>query len=762
MSFADFAVGTKFTASNKMGTVYKSMSKSTNKFADNTERMFGKASKSASNFGAVVKGIITTDVLRRGTMLLQRGLQETGQEFVSFDDALTQASAKFPEKIGRGTDAFFELSNAARTAGKETQFTAAEAAQGLDFMAMAGFTASQAIASLPGIVDLATAANIELARSSDIATDALGAFGLMVDSPEQLAVNLQRVNDVFARTVTTSNTTMENLFDTMSESGPALKTTGAEIETFAALAGKLGSAGIKGSKAGTNLKNIFLRLASPVGKAKTLIKKIGLETQDSAGNMRDMIDIIRDLNVKTKDMGTAQRAAALDTIFGKRAISGISVLLDEGADKLTVYRDQILNAKGASQEMAGEMRKSLLNRLKTLRSSLIEVGFKVVDAFAGKAPGIIDAFIKKVNEFDPQPIVDGLIKFGKFVGDVVGKVWKFREAIAATAGAFAGFSFLKSIIPLLPVLVSGVAALTSPLGAAALGFAAVTALAIRFREELTPIGETIQSVIVPAFNDVKTALGSMANMFVNADGSASPLIGTIATLVGGFLKFTGTLAIGPLRAWAKWANINAKILGFVFRAVSFVANSIKGFLQPALDAISQRFGILKNRILNFLAPLKTVTGVIGDFFGQIDSLISDPKASAKRAQGREGDPFQAPADFRQQQLQGVAPADFRAQAAAGIGAPLPTGFEETALDRFDKLSIDDLAGDNFRFQQPDILPGVDMDTDKLINGLADAVAKQPQDIKVEVQVNSPTPGTTATASVTSAPSVNAAQLGATS
>ena len=104
---ADFAVGTKFTASNKMGTVYRSMSKNTNKFAAQTERAFGRASRSASNFGAVVKGIITTDVLRRGTMLMQRGLEETGREFVSFDDALTQAAAKFPEKISRGSDAFY-------------------------------------------------------------------------------------------------------------------------------------------------------------------------------------------------------------------------------------------------------------------------------------------------------------------------------------------------------------------------------------------------------------------------------------------------------------------------------------------------------------------------------------------------------------------------------------------------------------------------------------------------------------------------------
>jgi TP901 family phage tail tape measure protein len=355
-------------------------------------------------------------------MLLTQGIGDAVEQFADLDSAVTSAAAKFPESIKRGTAAFEELRTAARAVGAETQFTAAEAAEGLDFLAMAGFNAQQSIAALPALAELATAANMDLARSSDIASDALGAFGLMVDDPQQLATNLQRVNDVFAETVTTSNTTMETLFETMKESGPALTAAGANIETFAALTGKLGSAGIKGSKAGTTLKNMFLRLAAPVGKAADLMEELGVKTiDDTTGNMRDMIDILDDINKATADMGTGQRAAALDVIFSKRAISGASVLLDAGADSLRKYREQMDNARGSSSQMASEMRKSLTNQLKILKSTIAEKAIDITDRLLGGTDPakVIGKIGDAIRGLDIQAAQDNLTAFGQTVQPIV-------------------------------------------------------------------------------------------------------------------------------------------------------------------------------------------------------------------------------------------------------------------------------------------------------------------------------------------------------
>lgn len=762
---ADFAVGTKFTASNKMGTVYKSMSKSTNKFAAATEKSFGRASRSASRFGSIVKGIITTDILRRGTMLLQRGMAETTSEFLDFDSAITAASAKFPEKIGRGTAAFVQLENAARQVGATTEFTAAQAAAGLEEYAKAGIDSATAMGLLAGTAELATNANVEFAEAASISLDALDSFNLRSKDSAQTAKNLARVNDTLTKVVTSAKLDFQDFAETLKFAGPVAKATGADLADLATLTGVVAKAGIRGSLAGTTLKNVYLGLAAPVGKGAKTLKKLGITITDSSGNMRDAMDILIDFQAATAKMGNAQRLAAANAVFGKRAIAGVSKILSLGSKDLIEYRDAMQDSTGASADMAKIIRGSLLNKLKVLRSGLIEVGFKIIKAFSGKGAKALDSLIKKVQNFDPQPIVDGLIKFGKFFLEATKTVIKFKDEIIAVGASFAAFKFAGALAAALPAIVSGFAALTSPLGLVALGFAGAAFFAIKFREELKPIATAIQSVVMPAFEDVKTALGDISAMFVKADGAAEPIVGVVADLAAGFLKFTGSLAIGPLRMWAKWASINAKILGFVFRAVSFVVLSIKGFLQPALDTISQRFAVLKKRILDFLSPLKSVTGAIGDFFGQIDTLISDPKEAAKKAQGTEGGgPAAAPLDFRllAEGPQGFAPADFRQQQMAGLQAPLATGFEPSALDQFDRMSLDELTGENFRFAQPELLPGVDTDTDKLINGISDAIKSTKEDTNVNVTVNSPIAGTTATATVTKAPSVNNSQLGKTS
>jgi len=164
---------------------------------------------------------------------------------------------------------------------------------------------------------------------------------------------------------------------------------------------------------------MFLNLQAPVPKAAALMKKLRLEAIDpNTGAMRDIVDILGDFNKATAKMGKAQKSAAIDTIFGKRAIAGVSVLLAEGEDSLRKYRGQLEASEGASKKMAKTIGDSLGNRLKALRSAAIEAGFKFIDAFKDKIPGAIDAATQAVRKFDVQGVVDGLISFKNWISNV--------------------------------------------------------------------------------------------------------------------------------------------------------------------------------------------------------------------------------------------------------------------------------------------------------------------------------------------------------
>lgn len=430
---ADFAVSTIFSSKDRVTKTLKAMGIGADKFGRKSSIAFDKANRKGLTFKNTLGAILSAQVITRGVGLLTRGIRSVGEEFVTFDDAITKAGAKFPIVAKRGSESFLKLETTARKVGATTKFSATEAAEGLDFLAMAGFNAEQAMAALPQVTNLAVVADTDLARATDIASDALGSFNLMTKDSVKLTENLTRINDVFAKTVTSANTDMEMLFETMKDAGPVMTAAGAGVETFAALTGKMADAGIKGSKAGTTLKNIFLRLQAPERQAAVLMKKLRLELIDSDGKLRDITEILGDFNKATSKMGKAQKAAAVNTIFGKRAIAGVSVLLAQGKDELQAYRKTLIESGGAAQDMADIIDKSLGNRLKALRSAAIEMGFKFIDAFKEKIPGAIDSAVEAVRKFDVKAAIEGIKNFASNVSKVIKLLKDLRPLIEIAA-----------------------------------------------------------------------------------------------------------------------------------------------------------------------------------------------------------------------------------------------------------------------------------------------------------------------------------------
>lgn len=464
-----FAVSTIFKAKDKITKAFGRMGRGADKFGNRSERAFRRASKSASKFKSITAGIIKAQVITRGFALMTQGVRSLTDQFIDFDLAITGATVRFGDIGPRAKDFTKQmkiLRDVARDAGATTEFTAAQAAEALNFLAKAGFTSVEAIGSLNTMINLATATGEDFARVADISSDLLGAFGLNVDDAAQKIKNLKRLNDVLVVAVNSANVTIEDMFETMKIVAPIATAMGQSLEDVTAITAFLGGAGIKGSQAATALKNSILNLISPTSKAAGMIRELGIKVDDGTGNMRNLNNILGDLAPELKKIGNIKAGKILNEIFGKRAIAG-AINIAGGTEAIIELTKKLKDAGATAQLTADIMRMALGNQIKTLISAATEFGFKIFEAFEIRGKKGIDGFIEAIRGFDPQPVIKAIeatIRIGKglfiifkplipvikLVADIIGFI---AEKIIALEGStkffeasFRGFQKLRGFI----------------------------------------------------------------------------------------------------------------------------------------------------------------------------------------------------------------------------------------------------------------------------------------------------------------------------
>lgn len=302
------------------------------------------------------------------------GLGMAVNEWAKLEQAVMNAAAV----SNMGADAFGGFLDAAIRASAGTQFSATEAGQALQYLSMAGFDAVQAVKALPGVLDLATAGNLDLARTSDITSDILTGMGMKVEE-------LARVNDVLVKTFISSNTNLEMLGNSFKYVGPVAKSFDQDIETVAASLGLMANAGIKSDQAGRQLRMMMVRLAKPTRTTRDAMKALGTSIADKKGEFRDFIDVIRDLEDASTKMSKAKLNENIARLFGSEALPGVLALLEQGSQKLEQFRDDLRNAGGTAKEVAETMRSTLSNQLKVLQGNVQNLGAKFGQVLA---PGI--------------------------------------------------------------------------------------------------------------------------------------------------------------------------------------------------------------------------------------------------------------------------------------------------------------------------------------------------------------------------------------
>ena len=246
--------------------------------------------------------------------------------FADFDSAMTQSLAIMGDAAGEWRD---EMETAAREVGKTTTFSAKEAAESYFFLASAGMNAQQSIAALPQVAAFAQAGMFDMARATDLATDAQSALGLTVKDPIKNLENLTRVTDVLVRANTLANASVEQFSSALTtKAAAAARLLGMEIEETTSILAVMADAGVKGNIAGTQLSMMLNNMTSNAVKNKDAWTDLGVEVFDGGGKMRKMSDIVADLTVGLGGMSDEQKVATIMNLgFGDRAAATVKVLL---------------------------------------------------------------------------------------------------------------------------------------------------------------------------------------------------------------------------------------------------------------------------------------------------------------------------------------------------------------------------------------------------------------------------------------------------
>jgi len=249
-----------------------------------------------------------------------------------FEQAMSQVQATMliDTNTADGAAAYETLENAARQCGRETAFSATEAAEGLNYLALAGYSAEKAATALPTVLRLAGAGAMELADASDMVTDAMSALGI-----EATQTNLESFADKMAKTASVSNTSVAQLGEAiLTVGGTAKDLAGGTTELNVAL-GILADNGIKAAEGGTHLRNMILSLQNPRNSdAAAMFEKMGLSAYDAQGNMRSLGDVFGDLNKQMAGLSAADVNNTLSTIFKQTDLAAARAMLAATADSV--------------------------------------------------------------------------------------------------------------------------------------------------------------------------------------------------------------------------------------------------------------------------------------------------------------------------------------------------------------------------------------------------------------------------------------------
>lgn len=441
------AVGSYERMGNQLGEITRELSFQESKWGKATASLESfsqsmiKTGDEAISRGKKLTTGLTLPIAGLGAVALKTG--------INFEAQMSKVQA-----ISGATGNDFDLlKDKAKQLGRDTQFSASQAGEGMEYLALAGWKTNDILKGMPGMLDLAAAGNLDLGRAADITSDTMQAFGIE-------ASKATHASDVFAYAQANANTNVEQMGEAMKYAAPVANSFKWSLEETAAAQMALADSGLKGSIAGQAFASSLARLAKPSENTSKIWKSTNSEFFTAEGQLKKMPDLVRELEKATKDMTEEQKAGYLSATFGVEAYKHWAILMERGADNLQDMTTELENSDGAASKMAKTMNDNAAGAMKEFMSAVENLSIMASEHLLPAVTDLIKLFTKWTRGFSemspetqktilavaglaaamgPLNLVfgTGFKMVGKFAGGLAGITGRFGR-MQAGAGAASG------------------------------------------------------------------------------------------------------------------------------------------------------------------------------------------------------------------------------------------------------------------------------------------------------------------------------------
>lgn len=524
-----------------------------------------------------------------------------------FDSAMSQVSA-----ISGATGEDFEaLRNKAREMGSKTKFSATEAAEAMNYMAMAGWGTSDMLSGIDGIMNLAAASGEDLATTSDIVTDALTAFGLSAEDSGHFA-------DILAAASSNANTNVSMMGETFKYCAPVAGALGFSAEDTAEAIGLMANAGIKSSQAGTAMRTILSSLTGEITFTGDAFGEMSVQTTNADGSMRDLGDILADCRVAFSQMSESEQAANAEALVGREAMSGFLAVMNAGEGDVEKLSGAIENCDGTSASMAATMQDNLQGQITTLMSQLQELAISFGDLLMPKIREIVEhiqSFVDKLNGMD-EGTKTAIINIGLFIaalapiliigGTIISGIGTFITVFSSIAGVVSTvIGFVSS------TLIPGIAAVVSSIGLVPIAIAALVAGIVAAGIAIWQNWDTIKEKAAELWGNVKEKFGAIKDSIVDAFSKAKEAVVSKVEEI-------------KTNASEGWENMKATVSSKMEEWKSNVSNKLNEIKTNFASKVDE----YKTTISNGWETMKTtITTKMGEWKSNASTKLSEIKTN---------------------------------------------------------------------------------------------------------------------------------------
>ena len=580
----------------------------------------GKALGTAGKVAGAAVAAATTAIVGFGASSVSAGAE--------FDKSMSQVAATMGYTVDDLNDStseasqnFTKLRDFAQEMGSTTAFSATQAADALNYMALAGYDTETSIQMLPSVLDLAASGSMDLARASDMVTDTQSALGLSIEETSALV-------DQMAKTASKSNTSVSQLGDAMLTIGATARNVSGGTTELSTVLGVLADNGIKGAEGGTHLRNMILSLQNPTKDGKTALEELGVSVYDADGNMRSLIDIIADLQNGLGGMDQAAQDAMLNDLFNKTDLAAVNALLGTRSERFDELTAAIQGADGAAKAMAETQLDNLAGDITLFKSALEGAQIAISDQLTPTLRNFIQFGSDGLSQLTQAFLTDGLggalDALSGIIDEGVGLLFDVLPTVV-DAGIALLEGLISGIINNLPKLVDAAVQI-------------ITTLVKDLAENVDKVLDAAVDIIFALADGLIEALPELIPAIVEiilkiVEKLTDPDM--ISKLIDASFKILGALAEGLIKAIPELLKSAPVIIKNLVKAiinlvpemvkggeelVKGIGRGILGMVSEAVNAVKELLARIKDAIFGVVEKAKQWgADMIQNFIGGIQS-----------------------------------------------------------------------------------------------------------------------------------------------